>query len=327
MKTIKKIIFPLIALSLFSCQTSVDNETVSTEVKEEILNFSLNYSVIVPGNQISYNHMWEGTDSKNKFGPNFSENSRLYTYLLDYKDTEKYYFVYVNSKYTNNLKDKFSSYSESNEIIKNDCKFSSDDNVIDGKYILMANNENIDDFVITSSNKVDSDYEKDGYTLALCLKSKEVTILENVSSKAAINKTIPLYEREILSYDSDNKRFSVQNDLNLFSSAFANSGKMLEVYPKSFEDLSCLYASSMGFQNKDYFRTVRAKIDSKGVILPSKISGYDLLDSETELPTTVEDVYQNHKKEFSDALLEKIDSSSSYEYSYFDLDKVLSIIK
>ena len=68
-------------------------EKDDNEIFLEILNYNLIYDYTVPGCQLSYNYLWEGYDTENKFGPNLSKNSRIYTFLTDYREQNEYYYL------------------------------------------------------------------------------------------------------------------------------------------------------------------------------------------------------------------------------------------
>ncbi len=334
MKQIKsKIILPALFIAssiLASCNSSTPVNAISDETTiNNVLLYSLDYQVNIPGKQISYNHMWEGIDTKNQFGPNFTEENRLYTYLTEYGETEKYYFVYVKKDGISTLNSWISSYLESGSE-SNDCKFQKDENVIDGKYVYAAEKNEIKDFLVTSSNVLDQKYEINNYKMALCLEMKTVTILQNSSTKENINKKLPLFNRAVMKYDTSKgtlERASQGNfDETYTNNIYSYLGKRLETYPKTFESKECLYSPLMGFTTNLY-KTVRAPISKNRILLPRISSEYDLLSKE-ELPSTLEDVYQEHKGEFLDAFIEyKNNESSDNAYGYYDFDKVQNILK
>ncbi len=316
----------------FSCKETINNMVTDEEIKSCVLNYPMQYERN-PGTEISYNHMWDGTDTKNKYGPNYDESNRLYTYLIEYGETvDDYYFVYVNNSC-------FSTLSEwANEYVTKDrksydCEFSEETNVIDGKYLLGAKKSNMDDFIVTHSDKFDQKYQINGYRMAMCLQAKTLTISQNASTKTTLNKKVKMYRRMILKHDETANTFTKIDEISYqdgwVNSSFSYAGKKLETYPKTFEDLSRIYAPLHGFDDEIICEPATAKITDKGVLLPRIANGYDLLDKEIELPITVEDVYQDHRDEFLNAFIEYAEeySTNYYQYAYFDTQKVLGILK
>ncbi len=334
MKNVKNLIkvcpIALMAFSMFSCQNEISNKVTDEETINNVVNYSLEYRFFNPGTQISYNHMWEGTDTQNKFGPNFSKDNRLYTYLLNYgESTKHYYFVYVNKDKTQTLTDWVANYLK-NTTKDNDCVFDEDKNIVDGKYLLGANKNGFDDFLVTYGNDFNQKMEIGGYKMALCLESKTVTIKKNASTKTDLNKKFSLFKRVTLKYDETMSSFTELkenvSDRDLTDVTFSYVGDRLETYPKSFENSNCFYAPKMGLDDTFNYKTVKVPVTDKGILLPRKENGYDLLDKNVELPITAEDVYENHKDEFLDAFLE-YEENSSTGYAYFDTAKVLNILK
>lgn len=316
----------------FSCKETINNVVTDEEIKSYVLNYPMQYQRN-PGTEISYNHMWEGTDTKNKYGPNYGESNRLYTYLIEYGEmVDNYYFVYINDSYFSTLSDWAKEY-----IVKEgksyDCEFNAEANMIDGKYLLGAKKNNIDDFIVTHSDKFDQKYQINGYRMAMCLQTKTLTISQNASTKTTLNKKVKMYGRMILKYDESANTFTKIDEISYqdswINSSFSYAGKKLETYPKSFEGLNRIYAPLHGFDDETICVPATARITDKGVLLPRIQNGYDLLNKEVELPITVEDVYQDHRDEFLDAFTEYAEeySNDNTKYAYFDTQKVLNILK
>ena len=310
---------------LASCkETTIVNRVSDESTIIDILGYSLEYELDIPGTQISYNHMREGANTKNKFGPNFDEGNRLYTYLMDYRETEKYYFVYINKDEVKKryLADWLDEYLDK-RTEGNDCRFDPDNDkyVIDGRYVFVGKKEGVNDFIITSSNEIDQKYEINGHMMALYLEMKSVTVIQNVSTKKEINKTLPLLNKLPLKYDDSKGMFDKLSQQD-YGETYANKtypyvGKRLETYPTTLERKECLYSPIMGFDENKLYKTVKANIDGNKVLLPRMSNGYDLLMDE-ELPITEENVFGEYKKEFLNAFIEcDGEDSSTTKYGYY----------
>lgn len=106
---------------MLSCKDNSSNVMKDEETIEKVTNYKLEYPSQDPGCEISYHHMWDGTDTKNMFGPNYSNENRLFTYLLNYEEeTDDYYFVYVNKGSLSTITNWLEAYLES-ETSDNDA--------------------------------------------------------------------------------------------------------------------------------------------------------------------------------------------------------------
>lgn len=337
MKRIKNLVLATSPLLMMGILSSCDkNETSNNIVTDEeiitnLTNYPLEYQYNIPGNEISLNTMWDGYGEENGCGISFSKDHRIYTYLLDFSGNDtNYYFVYIKEGKITGLTPWVDDYLK-NKSESNECKFLNGEKVVDGKYLLSARENDVNDFLVTCSNSIDQKYEVNGYRMTLCLKEKKVTISENVSSKKSINKTISLYTRVVLNYDSNKNSFEpvqmTDADSNYRKNLFSFGRKMLATYPNEIESKACLYDAVMGFNEKKIHKAAKAEVTDKGVLLPRIEFGYDLLDDQVELPSDITDAYGSHKKEFLDAFKEyESEEESQNRYAYFDTEKVMKII-
>ncbi len=329
---VKLVVSGLAVTTMLSCKDNSSNVIKDEEIIEKVTNYQLEYPSQDPGCEISYHHMWDGTDTKNMFGPNYSNENRLFTYLLSYEEeTDDYYFVYVNKDSLSIITNWLETYLES-KTSDNECQFDKDVNIVDGKYLLGAKNNDLNDFLVTHSDNISQKLDIDGYRMALCLKAKNVNVVKNASTKTEINKKLQLFKRVPLKYDQDKSTFAelssdyFKND-KYVNERFSRTGEWLETNSKSFVDRNCLYAPSIGIIiDGGYYKSVSVQIFDKGILLPRKDNGYDLLDKNVELPLTVQDVYQDYRDDFLDAFIEYKQNSSTGD-GYFDTNKVLSILK
>ena len=76
--------------------TIKDTSLDDTSIKNQLLEYNFSSLLSVPGRQLSYNFLWEGYDTENKYGPNINKENRLYTYLTEYLEEENgYHLLYL----------------------------------------------------------------------------------------------------------------------------------------------------------------------------------------------------------------------------------------
>ena len=350
----KTFLFLLISLFVIGCSVSKEKKDTQTDQHSEsffdivedhnicqmVFDFRLEYDLKTPGKKLSYNYFWDGYDLENKFGPSFSKEERFYTYLTKYgDDISDYYALYLTSEGLKNFDDWFIQYKEEHVEDSNNYHFADDKNIIDGKYLLFAQNNNIDDFTVHHTNDlslIKNTVSK--YHLAICLQVKDFTIVENVSLKTNINRTIHLFRRYELKYENDSE-FLIQyifdsfeqNNVHYINYLFSYTGNRLETYPKSFENISACYCPWMGFDGINIYNEPRINLLNKSAILPryafSMNSLVDLLDESTNF-AIIEDVFRTHKNDFLNAYLQDLDIvDGGYRFGLYDLDKVKIIIQ
>lgn len=347
--------FTILALGLCACDNKnfaddshpsfddVTNENFSLvldeEIRREIFNYDLSYQLQVPGNNtLNYCVLWEGYDEETLTGTRISKENRLFTYLIDYfDDCNKFYAVYLKTCDIDNSKDWLNSYIKKHQSDSKNFHIIDNDFVVDCKYLTYAQERNINDYIVCSTNDISNIYFNiSDYQLIGCLQSKTLLIQKNVSVGNEINEKINLLRRfELIKKDNKNSVIPYEFDglenknVRYVDNLFSYVGKRIESYSKNFPTSKfcyCPYFDSPNFRNK----TIQAEINEKGVILPrfiKKDSQYvDLLDSNSNLESK-DDVYRNHKNVFADAYLDDAEIVSGiYKYGFFDLDKVLTII-
>lgn len=339
----------IISSGLTACKNTDDDEhknqttqgltLIQNEAeRNNVYNFNLEYELIVPGSQLSYYIMWTGYDLNNKFGPSVSMNNRFFTYLTDYSSDESFYLVYMNESIIDEATGWIAEYKK-NYSNNNNCSFSEDKNVIDGKYLLYAQKNDKHDFVVYRTDDAsDIKFTLEEMQLVMCLKAKTLKIEKNVSTGKSINRSVVLLNRTELLFDETTQSFAPYSFVSSFEQiavSFCNNifdykGKRIEAYPESFEESNFLYCPSVGLAGTRYLKTVRADVSDGKVMLPRYIEEetqrIDLLDTNADL-SIYEDVYKDLKSRFLDAYIGVADYPDSiYEYGLFDYDKVEKII-
>lgn len=314
------------------------------ETKEEVFNTKLEYELKVPDSEISYNVLWTGYDLENKFGPKISSEFRFFTYLTYYSKTiNDYYFLYLPKTVIDGSNQWLMDYEKSKENDLNNYHFVSNKNVLDGKYLLYAQKNNINDYLVYRASDFSSvPFLIDNYQLAICLQAKELIIKENVSTGHKINKSLTAFRRFELFYDESSEELDryyfdtlEKFNINYVDNIFNYQGNRIEAYPSSVETMAYFYCPIMGLEESGFYKTIRADLlDDKNIILPRYVKSVtvegeydDLLNSNSNL-FFVEDVYREFKSLFLDAYINDFDhSDSQYRYALFDYVKVNEIIK
>ena len=341
---------------LTGCNNTKSNSSIEMDKVEDIdifnqlTEYDFLYNFILPDSNMSYNFMWEGYDLENKFGPNVEEESRLYSYLTEYYEAEDgYYALYLKDTLINDLKDTFKAYEDQESHDIKNYHFSSytKEEIIDGKYLFAYQeyneNKRIDDINIYHvKDYKDILFEKDGYQLVFCCKSKNALIKENLSTKETINRNIILYSREELIFDDNCRKcekylFDTYEKFNqtLVKELFDYVGERIEVYHQSYENMEYSYYPKLGNKLSMIEKTVRADIISidnvKYAVLPRYIlddeNKIDLLDNNTDFIFD-EDVFRKYKADFLKAYYKLSDKKTQFmEYGLYDYLEVLKIIK
>lgn len=318
-------------------------EVTNEEDKKSIFEYCVNYELNVPGSASSYKMLWEGYDENNKFGPSISKEDRLYTYLIEYGENKNAFFwITIEKSDLTGFQDWYSSYKKINVNDLNNYHFSDNVDVIDGKYLLFAQLNQLDNYkVYRTSNPYDGKAITNNEQLAICLEAKSLHVLKNISSNIKVNKEILCLNRFEVIYNEASNCFDKYffeipeiNNINESASIFSFCGKRLECYPNSFENMDYCYCPLMGMYGSWMIRTKRVDlIDDNKLCLPRYTESFDgqgfvdLLDERVNLFYT-EDVYGDLKSMFLDAFLS--DSSyydGLYKYSLFDYNKITEIIK
>lgn len=341
MKRIKKCLILLAFIApLSSCDNEKTADVVTNEtIFNEVVNYTLDYKITNLDNTISFHHMIDGTDTKNLGGPNCSSKNRLYTYLMKYPENkDDYYFVYIKKDKIPSLKEWFNEYEELNSKDVYNKHFKNSDDVIDGKYVLAAQSTDVTDFKVTHSNKIENQPKTlDGYTLSMCLQTKEIEMVSNASTKESLKKKIRLYRKISLkagAFKLSEYDYSFDRELtnvNIMDYLFSFKGKRFETYSKKAENLDYYYAPNLGFTGDWFYFTPMAEVTNEGTLLPRYMSnGTDLLGKNAKSNRWAYAYYQEYRGEFLDAY---IGESNEYNYpdSYlcglFDTEKVLKIFK
>lgn len=340
-----------ITMSLHSCNTSFSSDHTSwhessydriedEDEKTSVFQYPLEYELFVPGNDvISYNVLWTGYDIENSHGPKIPKEERFYTYLTDYEENkDSYYLVYLKKQDLTSFSSWYESYSRNHKSDDMNYHFSDDKDVIDGKYLLYAQKNHIDDYLVLKTYQIDDVFfSYQDYQLALCLQKKTLTIEKNVSLDITLNKKTSLLRRFELFFDQETnqmKRYSFdypeKTNTDIIDSLFSYHGKRLEAYPRSFEEMSYCHSPFIGLWKSGYISTKRADILEDGILLPrylkTKEESIDLLNEDTDFSST-EDIYRSFKSLFLSAYIKGSDiSDSTYQYALFDEDKVEDII-
>lgn len=317
-----------------------------TDIKTALFNYNFDYKIFMPGSQMSYNYLWDGYDTNNKFGPNLSNEDKLSTYLTSYGDIDdNYYLIYIKSSIINKNLDWLSSYQKNNISDSNNYHFTlfNEDTIIDGKYLFlyqnttMTLNNNMKFYSTDDINSIRLNIED--YKLAFCSTRKKIIIKDNLSSNKKLNQEIFAYNRyEIIFDNSEAKHYEFstfeKNNQNLINNMFNYKGEMIEVFSEQSQFSGALYFPMLGLKNKNFNLPIRASIinnnNKKCVLLPRYIinneTKLDLFDESTDF-TYYEDVFGKYKSLFKNAYLEDTnDTNENYLMALYDYEKVSKII-
>lgn len=333
----KYLLLPLLAITtsfLFSCNTNTKIKKINLGILNEendikmVKDFALEYEWDVPGSHMSYETVWGNGD--------FSEKRNKYTYKVKYSENiDDYYLLYLNKNDIKSLSTWFFEYEEMQSEYTN--HFINDDSIVDGKYALGAQKNNIDDVKVMhveSLEKISYEIETN-YQLVMCLQGKTIEIVMNASRKESINKEVRLLRRFELQYDKTTNKVdkyeftsNEKESIEFVDKAFSYVGSRLEVYPIAFESMDYCYAPFYGFGNS-YQPTKRIDIVDDSYITLKRYETwnekkYDLLEGLGECPNQL-DVYFDFREEFKSAFIEMDEKDS--DYAHYDISKVIAFLK
>lgn len=324
------------------------NEISDSNIINGILDLVLDYKINVPDNQLSYNFIWEGYDSENKFGPCVPKERRFYTYLTEYKECDyEYYLVYLNTELISSYQEWLKEYENEklNDLSNYHFTNYQNETIIDGKYFYcfqkLENKINSNIKVFSTTNIENIKYKLDNYQLVLCSLRKKAIIKENISKAYVINKEISLYTRYELIFNDTNSYptyYSFDNNekynQNILKEMFDYVGEMIEAYPSSYENLDYFSFPTLGLGEYGLCLNRRIKVieeeTEKYVLLPRYVISnneyLDLLSEETNL-FFEEDVFRKYKKAFLSAMIKETNVIESfYVMALYDYNKVINII-
>jgi len=318
-------------------------EVSNKEDKKSIFNYCLDYKLYVPGTEISYSVLWKGYDDFNKFGPSISLKNNFYTYLVEYEEFKNVYlWITIDKNELKEFNDWYTIYKKEHSYDSNNYHFDDDINVLDGKYLLYAQLKHIDKYkVYSTSNPFDTSFINSNEQAAVCLESKEIQILKNVSTNKVLNKKITALNRFEVKFDEKSNKFEKYYfdnfesfNINYAQYIFSNCGKRLECYSNKFEEMDYCYCPLMGLFGFGNYKTKRVNlIDDQTVVLPRYIKTnnedecIDLLDTNENFDY-IEDVYGDLKSAFLEALLYDYSVyDGHYKYSVFNYEKIAEIIE
>lgn len=331
------------------CEKENDYKFNSHKIEEALMSFEFNYVFDVPGSELSYNHLWEGFDLENKFGPNIPKEERLFTYLTEYFENDnQYYLVYLKKNLIEEYEVWLQEYENNmaNDIYNYHFSKYDEKHIIDGKYYFCfqkLSSKDSEDIVYYTANNLDNvKYTVDDYQLVFCATSKQAIIKENISKQELINKRITLYKRVELIFDHQYgtlKEYVFPNNeklnQNMVKEMFDYVGEMIEVYPETYKDIEFSSYPILGMKNYFFQESVRSKVviedGKKYFLLPRYIDlndeKLDLLSDDTDL-FFYDDVFRKYKEEFKDALVKETTvTEGSYLCALYDYEKVVNIIK
>ena len=341
MKRIPCMLLCVACFALIGCSDLDSNQSLikvdNQQMAKDVFNYNLNYNLKTPGanDGASYNVLWTGYDEQYPFPyQQISKENRLNTYLISFEqNVEKYYLVYLSKSVINQSSSWLKKYAEDYKDDLTNYHFVNDSSVVDGKYLLYAQRNNITDYSIYYTEDISSiPFTDINRQLAICLQVKTITIEQNVSAGKEINKTINLLRRYELKYNSWNNilepyvfdNYEASN-VKYVDNQFSYSGKMIKAFDIEIENKDVLYCP--------YLKTVSANIVDNKVLLPHyvKMNGdyANLLDDDFQSTFYHDDVYRDFKHLFLDAFIEDVDlnnESESYKYAWFDYNKVSQII-
>ena len=314
----------------------------NSELTNAVFNYDLQYQINVPGQQFSYNVLWTGYDP-DYYGINLNKESRFFTYLTEYKESyDCFYALYLPETELN--KPSAGAWVSDYLIGNTRAHFVEDDKVVDGKYLFYAQKNIIDNYLVCGAKELsDIPFSFSNYQIAICLQSKTMTILENISTGTQIHKKINLLRRYETILDSETNKLTnyvfedaEERDSNKYiDSVFSYSGYRIEAYPSAFEEMSFCYCPKIGLKNTGFARTIKAELlDSNRIILPRfyYLNGekIDLLDSNFDYSNhpLFEDVYRSFKPLFLEAyLMDSEYKQRTYQCGIFNFTIVKSIIR
>ncbi len=307
-------------------------------LKSSLYGFNLQYQLITPGTQMSYNTLWTGWDSENKYGPNIPREHRFFTYLTKYEaNQDSFFFLYLPRSVIEDSRTWLEEYKRNMDDDPN-YHFVDEETVIDGKFLLYAQQNNIDDYLVYHTSDYSSaPFVISDYQLAICLQMKPLTIEKDVSRDRTLGKRIALFRRfELICNESSTSLQPYSFDdsgaqsIRYIDDLFSYQGRRIEAYPASFEETSFFHLPSSVLAGTGCQKTIRANLEGEAILLPRYINSssglIDLLDPDFH-SITEEDVFRDFKAAFLDAFIRDFDYSDGiYKYGLFDYSKVEQII-
>lgn len=326
-----------------------DDELVKSPLADEVLGFQMAEGYQLAGGSLSYSALFYGYDLLE------SDNIIYNTYRISYLAQEDfgYHLVYVKEARMDELREKVGamlSYLSGDETaFKMNFYYShsSDEKIIDGKYLAAAQKVYGDDltansFVAYMENMADAKFNAriagESYFLAFVAESKDVIVKENVFYDETVEKTMPLINRNSFIYDEDSHSFSeygfdgenenyVKSYCKKWDETFAYEGDDWETCLPDCENESAFYMPMKGMCNANNAyppQGCEAYISEENGTELIKLprydkSGRDLLSEDINVFL---DIYGDYKAALLDAYVEGAGASGSYTWAYFDYEKV-----
>ncbi|MGP1414183.1 MAG: hypothetical protein ACTTID_03340 [Bacillales bacterium] len=339
MKKTIKIITLIVSFSFLSSCVNKKSyqfyEVTDKNIKDAVFRYDLNYKIFIPSYFVTYSVLWKGYDVV-PGPPGIKKNERYYTYLTEYESNkDSYYMLCFNKKDIEKFSNWFTEYHKNNSYDLTNYHFIDDINVIDGKYLLFGQENNILNYkVYHTSNPYDISRIDKEYIPSICLQSKELNIVENISLGYKINKKIKLFRRYELRYDLFHKNLKKYKfytpeitNIEIIDNIFSYNGLRIETYPIDFENFDFAYCPKIGLKNEHIPYTLWVNVlNDNTIILPryrqNSNNIIDLLDSNNDI-SFFDDIYYDLKEEFKDAFIKMDDKY----YGIFDFNKIKNIIK
>jgi len=322
--------------SLTGCKTTNDNNFVNIDdekIIEGIKNYNFNYTFQKPGAFLNYRHLWKGyNEGFNDFALPVSKENRLYTYEVEIKNDESYYFAYLPK----NLIEKFDE-NINLKVFEND----KDLNICDGKYINLFQNSSffnqIDLSVYISNNLNDFKRTIDDTFLAGIFKRNVMCISLNVSTKTEIKKEISMFkiiqknlndiEKSFVFKNEDAKK-AEQDSYNLFKAQM--TGKFIYSSPSIIETQDYFSYPYLTFEKYNTYLNKSIEIEEVNNKEVIKLERYidingkkvDMLENTNLDYPPDEDVFIGLQDQFKKAHLKDIENN----YSYFLYEEIKKII-
>lgn len=338
------LILSVIVLTLTSYGCGDKLEPISDEeVKAAILDYDFMYEVNITGvNPPTYKVLWDGYDDVQSFGPSYSKESRIYTYLTEYLPTDSgYYAIYLKKDLINDYLDWLKEF-EKNQQIGKDYHFSKHDakEIIDGKYLYCYARFGEGDDAIKiekAENLSDIRFMSGDYQLVFCCQTKKAIIKENLSEGKKLNKQINLYNRVELVFDDLNKApveytFPEEEERDNQEDSdkwFSYEGEYIAAYSKQYEEKDYAFYPEMNVAIRE------AKVVKEGgkkyVILPRYYydSNGERVDLFEEIEDRwIEDVFREYKEEFRGAYVKDLNTEGErVVYALYKYNNVVDVIR
>ena len=296
------------------------------KTKNELFKFCLDYQYTVPGNFLTYNHLWDGVNIKSD---EQTTDRETYTFLTEYyAKNNGYLFVYINE---NEITESIATLKEYEDKMKNNPEYhfsdSEDDEIIDGKYLFaykrknkIANNEKIK--YLKAETIESAPLSICGYKMVLCAESKNAIVKENVSSGEKLNNEITVYNKVVLRFENganapEKYIFNTNEGLLQKKSEekFSFNGECLEAYPAVFGGFPCAYLPIVG---ETFSVSRQVEIVSENGQKYAMLPRYEYVGNE-------ESLFGKHTSEFDSAFYKRVSEDSLN--CLYDYNAVAEIIK